>query len=86
MASNTQKHKDFVDSQMGGKAVDEVPGVGPVLAKNLKDADITTAKMLYGHYLTSPSEFKGLIKSHGGNAGQQRQADDAMRGWDQQHN
>jgi hypothetical protein len=27
-----------------------------------------------------------LIKSHGGNAGQQRQADDAMRGWDQQHN
>ena len=86
MAGRSEKHMKFVDCGMGSKPVTDVPGIGNVIGKSLKEDGVDTAKKLYSKYLADPDKFKNVVKSHGGNAEQQREAYDAMEDWDQQHN
>ena len=82
----TIKHIDFVGSPMGSKDVTAVPGVGLVIGGNLKKSGILTAKTLYAHFILRGSKFPEILMQHGANQWQQKQANDAMIGWDAQHN
>lgn len=45
MALNTtQKFRDFTGEPLRDKAVNEVPGIGPTLARNLETSGITRVK------------------------------------------
>ncbi len=81
----SQKHKDFIRDAMV-KTVDSpitsVPGVGDAIGTRLYRAGITSAKALYGCYLTNKRGFKELIASYGGNVKHQEDAIKAMRDWD----
>ncbi len=52
----------------------------------MKKEGTKTAKKLYGKYVDNPSEFKDVVKHHGGNAGVQKAAYNAMEEWDEQNN
>lgn len=84
----SKKHQDFVSEPMGNKPVTAVPGVGTKIGESMTKEGISTAKQLYGEYLTASSEdnFKDTVKSHGANSKSQRDAANAMSGWDQQNN
>lgn len=81
MLPSPKKHQEFIDSKMGHKPVNEVPGIGRVAADKLKTAGIDTATSLYGRYLINPEQFKDFIKAYGVNARCQQQAYEAMKGW-----
>lgn len=80
------KHEDFICQPMVRRSVKVVPGVGEIIGRSLERVGITTAKKLYGHYLSSsPAEFKVLIERHGGNVQHQRDAYRAFKEWEDQH-
>lgn len=82
--TTTIKHREFTQEPMGGKPVSAVPGIGDVIGGSMEKAGIKTAKKLYGQYLINPDGFKW--KSHGANDKQRSDANNAMKGWDEQHN
>ncbi len=82
----SQVHMNFVSSPMGCKPVTAVPGVGPVLAGNLKvKNNITTARQLLGWYLIDPANFQNFIMGHGGNAKSQGDACKGMKDFTDSH-
>ena len=84
--STTNKHIKFVDEPMGRKPVTEVPGIGALMAKQLKKDEITLAKDLYAKYLVNPNRFEEYIEDRGGDAKIQKYAYEGMKEWDNLHN
>ncbi|GFT62525.1 barrier-to-autointegration factor [Nephila pilipes] len=51
MTRNSQKYLDFVNSPIGDKGVDALPGISPILCKNLKANGYNKAWVLLGQFL-----------------------------------
>lgn len=83
----SEVHRNFVRESMGKRPIIDVPGIGEVLGKNMKETGIHTARQLLGHFLISRTDkdFKDLIKQHGGNAGHQTAALNAMKDFTRAH-
>ena len=85
--STTKKKQDFMSTPMKDKPVSAVPGIGEKTAEKMKKDGIIRAKNLYGHYLIKPAEeFKQFIKNYDCDARIQREAYEALKSWDEQHN
>lgn len=84
--SRSFKHREFVREPMGNKPVQDVPGIGEVIGRNMERAGIMTAKALYAHYLADPGKFMDKVMSFGANVRQQNAAFNAMRDYANQHN
>ena len=86
MAVVSEVTRRFVNEPMEGRLVDEVPGIGDAISKELKKRDIKTAEDLYQYYLDhSQDEFKELVKECGANNLNQQRAYNAMDEWHKQH-
>ena len=76
------KQYGFVNQPMETKLVDEVPGIGDAISKELKNRDIETAEDLYQYYLEhSQDEFKELLEDCGANGLNQKRAYYGMNKW-----
>lgn len=79
----------FIEEPLGKKLVSDVPGIGPVLRKELEAKEIDQACMLVGQFLwckRDENEFKEWLKKQcPANKKQQNDCVAAIKGWCEQH-
>jgi len=68
------------------KPVEKVPGVGLLNTSVLKKNGISTAKCLYGHYLTKGRQFKKYLESFGIDRLSAKKIHLSLKTWDEYHN
>ena len=83
---SSKAYQDFVSQPMGCKTMKAVPGIGPVLKRELATKEIYTPQQLLGCHLMDPNQgIENQIKACGGNSRLQGLVKGAMTGFAQQH-
>ncbi|XP_030604400.1 barrier-to-autointegration factor-like protein [Archocentrus centrarchus] len=85
MSNTSQKHRNFVSEPMGDKPVTALPGIGPMLGRELQREGINKASGVLGHYLVQdrdPQRFGQWLKhSSGANSHQTSTCTRALKDW-----
>lgn len=86
--SHSQKLRNFLNSPLAGRDLEDIPGIGEVTAENMRRHGIKDAKMLFGEFLAcrTPTKFYDEVQSHGANKGQAEMVYEALKAYDRQFN